>query len=401
MPRFSIVIPTTRPRLLPWALESVLSQTFSDFEVVVSDNSAEGCRNVLDAFPDPRVRYVRPDERMDVTPHWDYAVSHAVGDWLVMLCDDDAILPVLLAAVDKAIRSDPTVDAIKWQHSAFYRVQSAPGEYSLSMPGFCGREKRYKARDLVGEMFDCGTGLFRVKHNLPFFPLAACKRQSVEAARRNQEGRIFHPPCPMTSGVLAVLAFSRNTLVLDLPLTVLGDPPDSAGNMANDDNAYREMHRGVELSYAPIKSMRVFPSVNAESLLRTQAALSEYLSEFRLNMPRYFLACALAIRQVAGGGTNVSRERALFDEALALQSSEVQSEYLRLMNREVRSVPYRRSQIRGVLRNLRKVAGVAKRAALPAKGPVFAKWRSDEIDVHNVLDAAKYVDDVVRPYSMA
>jgi glycosyltransferase involved in cell wall biosynthesis len=61
MPFFSVVIPTfNRGDLLPYAVQSVLKQTFEDFEIIVSDNcSSDDTPKVSKQFEDPRFRYLR------------------------------------------------------------------------------------------------------------------------------------------------------------------------------------------------------------------------------------------------------------------------------------------------------------------------------------------------------
>ena len=141
MPRFSIVITTTRPRLVGYALRSALAQEFEDFEVIVSDNSDAGCREVIEAFADSRVRYVRPPEYLTVVPHWNFAFSHAAGEWQLLLCDDDAIAPNLLSVVDQAVRTHPEADTVRWLHGSFADETGpyADSRGAFTVPSFTGR----------------------------------------------------------------------------------------------------------------------------------------------------------------------------------------------------------------------------------------------------------------------
>ncbi|HEX8639024.1 MAG TPA: glycosyltransferase family 2 protein, partial [Pyrinomonadaceae bacterium] len=58
-PFFSVVIPTrNRAQLLKHAIQSVLDQTFTDFEVIVSNNfSVDNTKEVVNSYADERVRY--------------------------------------------------------------------------------------------------------------------------------------------------------------------------------------------------------------------------------------------------------------------------------------------------------------------------------------------------------
>lgn len=61
MSLFSILIPTrNRVEYLKYALDSALSQTFKDLEVVVSDNASEdNTRQLVESIGEPRIKYVR------------------------------------------------------------------------------------------------------------------------------------------------------------------------------------------------------------------------------------------------------------------------------------------------------------------------------------------------------
>ena len=61
MPTVSVVIPTfNRAHVVGQAIESVLAQTLTDFELIlVDDGSSDNTAEIVKNFVDPRVRYVR------------------------------------------------------------------------------------------------------------------------------------------------------------------------------------------------------------------------------------------------------------------------------------------------------------------------------------------------------
>ena len=93
-PRFSIVIPTyNREDLVGYTIQSVLKQTFGDFEIIVCDNcSTDDTAKVVRQHNDARVKYVKPPRHMVIADNWEFARSHASGDLIIMLGDDDALL---------------------------------------------------------------------------------------------------------------------------------------------------------------------------------------------------------------------------------------------------------------------------------------------------------------------
>ena len=80
-PLVSVVIPTrNRGHRLPSALTTALSQTFDDYEIVVSDNfSADGTRDVVGERATECVRYVRTDRVLSMPDHWEFAFDQARG----------------------------------------------------------------------------------------------------------------------------------------------------------------------------------------------------------------------------------------------------------------------------------------------------------------------------------
>src|SRR5215831_2182729 len=98
MPFFSIVIPTfNRSDLFPYAVRSILNQTFEDFEIIISDNcSVDDTPQVARQFKDPRFKYVRTPRHFTIADSWEFARSHAAGKLIFMLSDDDAMLPTAL-----------------------------------------------------------------------------------------------------------------------------------------------------------------------------------------------------------------------------------------------------------------------------------------------------------------
>jgi len=402
MPKFSIVIPSARPHLLPSALRSAVEQDFDDYEVIVSDNSGiGGCKIVIESFGSHEIRYVKPPSKLDVTPHWDFAISHALGDWVVLLCDDDALLPCALKILDRYINKNQEVDSIKWQLNAHSRVQNNHRKHTVSMPACRGKVDEYDAKDLLLKMFESGTGLFRVKHTLPFMPLATYRRELIEKVRSKQDGhKFFHPPCPMTSGAFGYLAFANKTLVLDLPLTVIGDPPDSAGNQAMNDEAYKEMHNTVSLEYVPIKSMLLFPSTSAESLLRAREALVDYVPELTLNYPMYFLACALAIKELERMSADVSAVKKMFDQALSEYPKYIQIEFNRLLGKEMNKQQINMTKSKILLSNIKHKVKIIIKSIIGTSMPEYQKWNAEDIHVEDVYDAAIYVNDILKSHSL-
>lgn len=103
-----------RAHTLPRALDSVLAQDWTDWEViVVDDGSSDGTAAVVARYEDPRIRYVRHDVNRGVTAAKNTGFDHCRGEWIGTLDSDDALAPGALATMMRALEQvDPALDAI-------------------------------------------------------------------------------------------------------------------------------------------------------------------------------------------------------------------------------------------------------------------------------------------------
>ncbi len=109
--RFSITIPTYKRQFLQECIESVLAQTYSDFElIIVNDASPEDIDSVVSQFSDPRIRYyknVKNCGAVNVVDNWNICLSYAKGDYVICMGDDDRLLPNCLEEYAKLIELFP------------------------------------------------------------------------------------------------------------------------------------------------------------------------------------------------------------------------------------------------------------------------------------------------------
>jgi glycosyltransferase involved in cell wall biosynthesis len=112
---FSIVIPTRqRHDTLKHSIQSVLNQTYSDFELVVMDNfSSAETAEVVASFNDERIKYYRAPEKLSMSDNWELALSYATGEYIFVLGDDDALMPDGLELCFKLI-NEYNVKIVSW-----------------------------------------------------------------------------------------------------------------------------------------------------------------------------------------------------------------------------------------------------------------------------------------------
>jgi len=94
-PTVSIIIPTyNRDKLILKALESIFSQTFQDYEVlIIDDASTDNTEQVIRELEHPKVRYYKLDQNSGQCVARNYGAKRATGDYLAFLDSDDEWLP--------------------------------------------------------------------------------------------------------------------------------------------------------------------------------------------------------------------------------------------------------------------------------------------------------------------
>lgn len=100
-----------RAPVLPATLDSLLAQTFTDFELIVSDDcSTDGTEAICRAYEarDSRIRYVRNDRNLRMPGNLNAAVSRASGRYIANLHDGDVYRPDLIEKWARALDETPT-----------------------------------------------------------------------------------------------------------------------------------------------------------------------------------------------------------------------------------------------------------------------------------------------------
>jgi glycosyltransferase involved in cell wall biosynthesis len=97
-PGVSVCIPVyNTERFIAAAIDSVLAQTWTSFELVVVDNaSTDRTPAILEHYADPRIRVYRNAENIGAAGNFNRAVGLAEGRYLKILCADDVLYPECL-----------------------------------------------------------------------------------------------------------------------------------------------------------------------------------------------------------------------------------------------------------------------------------------------------------------
>ena len=95
MPRVSVLMPVYNgARYLREAVDSILHQTYSDFEfIIVDDGSTDETAAILDSYDDQRIVRVRNEENIGLTKSLNKGLALAQGEYVARMDADDVSLP--------------------------------------------------------------------------------------------------------------------------------------------------------------------------------------------------------------------------------------------------------------------------------------------------------------------
>jgi glycosyltransferase involved in cell wall biosynthesis len=110
MPKVSVVIPThNRASFLRAAINSVLNQTFQDFEIlIVDDASKDQTPELIRSFMDPRIKYIRHHTNKGQGVTRNDGIRRTSGEFIALLDDDDEWLPHKLEKQVRLLESSPS-----------------------------------------------------------------------------------------------------------------------------------------------------------------------------------------------------------------------------------------------------------------------------------------------------
>lgn len=229
--RFSVLIPSRNGgAYLPHVLHSALAQE-GDFEVVVSDNAnTDETAHVLSSYAnDKRLVVVRSDDLLSVTENWMRALRAAHGEYLLMIGDDDLLLPRFFDRLDAVLARHSDPDCVTFNAYSYV----APGSFEPKAPAYWTprhfdldrlRPERELSRD---ERVAIVKDMFRFSVRFPLnMQLTLFSRDAVAAV----PGDFFRAPFPDHFALNSMLLRADRMVVTDERLLVVGVSPKSFGH---------------------------------------------------------------------------------------------------------------------------------------------------------------------------
>lgn len=243
----SVVIPThNRARYAIHAIASLLAIPSTELEIVVSDTSTDGellaqlTAETARFLNDPRLKYLRPAGKLDMTGNHNAAIEASTGEYVCLIGDDDTIsAEALLAAAWAKERGieviAPNVVAnYVWPdfRSRFMGTRHATRLYfAKRFGGAVIHDSALALQSALSNAAQGTDGLPKIYHGIV--------NRSVLEQIHGLSGAYFHGSSPDVSGAIGLALCSRNFVVVDYPLTIPG-----ASGGSNTGRSAMNTHKG-------------------------------------------------------------------------------------------------------------------------------------------------------------
>jgi glycosyltransferase involved in cell wall biosynthesis len=162
---FSIILPTfNRAHFLPKAIESVLAQTFEDWElVIVDDGSTDNTREVVVAYKDPRIVYSYQENQERSTAR-NNGIEKAKGEYICFLDSDDYYLPEKLINFKNAIAQHES-SRLLFYDGLIFEIENERSKTAIPIKKAGETIHEFLIQNPIGPLQVCGSSSLFNKHN--------------------------------------------------------------------------------------------------------------------------------------------------------------------------------------------------------------------------------------------
>lgn len=247
MARFIVLVPTLNgARTLDDTLATCSAQDHESVRIIVSDNwSEDTTADLVRAWQarDRRIEYLRPDRRLSMSSHWEFALRSLMQDnaYVIVLGCDDVLMPGALRYANELLGMFPESQCLAWNtnyyHTHDLQDPSVAGRLLLHLGGDIEvREARVSLRHVASGRTHY-LGLPNVYHGLTHTALLR------ELAKR--PGPMIRSMNPDIYLSVAVSCLLQRYLFVREPLSLNVISRQSNGFSHSNDHADKEVGRRV------------------------------------------------------------------------------------------------------------------------------------------------------------
>lgn len=227
--KYSVIIPTRNGiNYLKYAIESVLSLKSADLELIVSDNhSIDNTWEYINSLNDSRLKCIMPDSPLSMPNHFEFALSHSRGEWLIVIGDDDGIMPYFIEVADYLVKNFKNYNVIN-SLRAYYYYGGLESEYGNTVYSYYAHKKikLVNSESALNSILYQGKNYF---HFPQFYGGTLFKRSLYEQIKIEHQNKVFHTITPDAFSCVLILSSVESYVFSEIPLAWVGSSKKSTG----------------------------------------------------------------------------------------------------------------------------------------------------------------------------
>jgi glycosyltransferase involved in cell wall biosynthesis len=231
IPKYTIIIPTRNAiDYLKDCIDSVLSQNFSDYELIVSDNhSSDNTYEYVNSINHPNLKLIKPEKGLAMTDHYEWALGHATGEWIVILGSDDGVMPYFFKLseflTDKA--ANKNIRVINSVRAYFFwdGCQDVYGNKVISYSAWA----KYAVKHAKFELLNATIGAGEYIHLPQMYTASIIHTSVVQNIKMKNNGFFYTSLIPDANGAASICSLENRYMESLIPLSWVGSSPKSNG----------------------------------------------------------------------------------------------------------------------------------------------------------------------------
>jgi glycosyltransferase involved in cell wall biosynthesis len=243
-----------------YAVESILAISSEDFELIISDNqSSDSTKDYLKGISDSRVRVISPSEKLKMNANFEFAISHATGEWVQLIGGDDAVMPWHYQALRKLSLSYPDIQVVNWNRGYYFwgEAQESNGSLVASIE----ISARVRVYDSAKRLKQAMRGTISILDLPQLYTTSAVKRDLISKASTKTQNTFVVGMQPDIFSSIQILFNAPKFLRIDSPLTLVGTSPKSNAAEALGD-------------FYKVESSLVYQQGNCRSIMNARTSIS-------------------------------------------------------------------------------------------------------------------------------
>lgn len=280
--KFSVIIPTrNRHETIKYSLLSCLNQEYLNYEIIVCDNSTTPeTKEVILNLSSEKIKYYKTPESLAMADNWEFALSHATGDYFIVIGDDDALLPGSLNKINTILQKNE-LNVLRWER-VYYSWPSIPvkevaNKLDIPVSEYSGAILR--SNEIIQSILNLNLSYTM----LPMLYNSAISKKMISQLIK-KTGRIFNGVAPDIYSGFAIALLAGEYGSINYPITINAGSAKSNG--VNSNHLYGENEIKKDFEVLNKQSQINWPQEVPELSSITCAVMEGYFQVIK-QMPEY------------------------------------------------------------------------------------------------------------------